>query len=58
VALHGFLDEFQGRGLIPLRGDEGFQHFALVVDSAPKVKPQFAFCPKKRSGWPKISDQF
>ena len=37
VTLEGILDEFQGRGLVPLLGDKGFQHFPLVVDRTPQV---------------------
>jgi hypothetical protein len=37
VALHRPLDEGQRRLLVASLGDEGFQHFALVVDGAPEV---------------------
>ena len=37
MALHGFLDEFQGRRLVPLLGDKGFQDPTLVIDGAPQV---------------------
>jgi len=37
VSLHCFLEEFQRSSLIPLFRDIGFQDFAFVVDSAPKM---------------------
>jgi hypothetical protein len=37
VSLHCFLEEFQRSSLIPLLRDIGFQDFAFVVDSAPKI---------------------
>jgi hypothetical protein len=37
VALQRLLDERQRRGLVPLLGDKGFQHLALMVDGAPEV---------------------
>jgi hypothetical protein len=37
VPLHCFLEEFQRSSLIPLFRDIGFQDFAFVVDSAPKI---------------------
>ena len=37
ASLHCFLQEFQRSSLIPLLRDIGFQDFAFVVDSAPKI---------------------
>ena len=37
VALRGFLEEFQGGGLVPRLADEELQHLALVIDGPPKI---------------------
>jgi hypothetical protein len=37
IALHSFLEEFQGAGLVPRLADEELQHLALVIDAPPKI---------------------
>ena len=36
VALHGFVEELQGTGLVPPLTDEEPQHLALVIDGPPR----------------------
>ena len=43
ISLHCFLKEFHRSNLVPLLRDIGFQDFAFVVDSAPKI---MAFSPE------------
>lgn len=37
IAFHGFSEEFQRSGFIPLLCDVGFEHLPFVVHSAPEV---------------------
>jgi hypothetical protein len=37
MTLHEFLHELQRRGLVPLLGDEGFEHLAFVGDGPPEL---------------------
>jgi hypothetical protein len=39
VALHGPLDESEGRGLVAGLGDEGFQRLAPMVDGPQQLVP-------------------
>ncbi len=39
VPLHQFLEEFQCRLLVSAFGNDGFQHFALMINGPPKIMP-------------------
>src|SRR5271155_4182502 len=37
ILLHDALQKLEGRSLVPLRGDHGFQNLAFVIDSPPEI---------------------